>query len=87
MGESPHFEEAQKMIAEFEKSGGKVRSISGSLDPEISFVIADSSTALMFCGAWSEPNSGGYQSLALKTEDTELIGFLAQAFELCWTSI
>ncbi|MGH8615667.1 MAG: hypothetical protein ACREYF_27525 [Gammaproteobacteria bacterium] len=87
MAESPNFEEAQKIIAEIETSGGKVRRISGSVDPEISFVIADSSTALMFCGAWSEPNSGGYQSLALQTQGTELIGFLSQAFELCWKSI
>lgn len=87
MAESPHFEETQNMIAEFIKRGGKVRRIYGSVDPETSFVIADASRASMFCGAWFEPGSSGYHSLALLTEDSELIDFLSQTFELCWKSI
>lgn len=87
MAESPYFEETMKMIADFEKAGGQVRRIAGSLDPELSFVVVDSATALVFVGVWTEATPGGFSYQAFPTKDPKLVEFLSQAFELCWKSI
>ncbi|MGH8615666.1 MAG: hypothetical protein ACREYF_27520, partial [Gammaproteobacteria bacterium] len=87
MAESPHFEEAQKMIAEFQKAGGQVRRISGALNPEVSFVVADRAIALVFVAAWIEATPRGFCYEPFPTTDPKLIDFLSNAFDLCWKTI
>jgi len=87
MGESPYFEEAQKMIAGFEKAGGLVRRISGSVEAEISFAIADSVRAVVFVGAWTAPKCFERHAFPTKEKDADLVQFLSKAFDLCWKAI
>lgn len=74
MAQSPFFEEAQTMIADFEKAGGEVRSLTEAANPEISFAIADETRAVVFLGTWVRP--GEFEESVLNTEEPELTRFL-----------
>jgi hypothetical protein len=85
MAESPAFDEVQNMIAEFLKERGEIRKLTEAANPEISFVIADETTALAFLGSWGD--GGGFEETVLHTEEPDVVKFLTEAFDVCWRTL